>query len=241
MGTDIHFYVEVFNNGDWIPADKWEEDEEYESPVKRVDYKNRFYHSRNYDLFAILADVRNGRGFAGVKTSEGFNIISPPRGLPEDVCKEISELSEQWGLDGHSHSWLTVKELMAFDWTQTVKKCGLVNGGMYYSWNQYDRGNGEPPNEYCGDVSGPGVNIVSEEKMSQLISAMKDKLIEEGITHYRRELLEQIKNELNHTYCSVEWEQPYHKVARLFLSDCLPRLWRLGEYDKVRIVFWFDN
>jgi hypothetical protein len=29
---------------------------------------------RNYDLFAILADVRNWRGFAGVD-----------RGLPEDV------------------------------------------------------------------------------------------------------------------------------------------------------------
>lgn len=241
MGTDIHFYVEVFNGAAWVTADKWEEDKDEDSPVKYVDYRKRFYHNRSYDLFAILADVRNGHGFAGVKTSDGFTPISPPRGLPEDVCKEIAELSEQYGIDGHSHSWLTVKELMAFDWTQTVKKCGLVNGEMYYKWNQYNSGKGEPPEEYYGGVGGPGVNIVSEEKMSQLISEMKDKLIEEGITHYRRELLEQIKKELNYTYCSVEWEQPYHKVARFFLSDCLPRLWQLGEPDKVRVVFWFDN
>jgi hypothetical protein len=239
MGTDIHFYVEVFNNGDWVTADKWEEDKDEEQPVKYVN--NQFYHDRNYDLFAILADVRNGRGFAGVKTSDGFNPISHPRGLPNDACKEILELSKHWGIDGHSHSWLTVKELMAFDWTQTVKKCGLVSGEIYYSWNQYNRENGEAPEEYCGGVGGHGVIIVSEEEMSQLINEMKNKLIEAGVTYYRRELLEKIKSELNSTYCSVEWEQPYYKAARFFLSDCLPRLWRLGEPDKVRIVFWFDN
>jgi hypothetical protein len=39
---------------------------------------------RSYDTFAMLANVRNGRGFAGIKTSDGFPFIAEPRGLPDD-------------------------------------------------------------------------------------------------------------------------------------------------------------
>lgn len=44
--------------------------------------------SRNYDWFSILADVRNGIGFAGVKTGGRFSVISSPRGLPEDISND---------------------------------------------------------------------------------------------------------------------------------------------------------
>ena len=40
---------------------------------------------RSYNTFAMLADVRNGRGFAGIKTSDGFPVIHEPRGLPSDL------------------------------------------------------------------------------------------------------------------------------------------------------------
>ena len=64
MGCDIHFRVEKREGDQWVPAEtmipnRWYEsgDEEPETVPKR------FYASRNYSLFAILADVRNGRGF----------------------------------------------------------------------------------------------------------------------------------------------------------------------------------
>lgn len=78
MGCDIHFYVEKRINGIWQTADKWSADLDDDRPY--VDYDDRFYRDRNYDLFGILADVRNGRGFAGVTTGEGFVPIAAPQG-----------------------------------------------------------------------------------------------------------------------------------------------------------------
>ena len=33
--------------------------------------------------------------------------------LPDDVSVEIEDLSDEWGMDGHSHNYLTLKELMS--------------------------------------------------------------------------------------------------------------------------------
>lgn len=40
-------------------------DEQDEDDPRLGCYHDRWYSGRNYDLFAMLADVRNGRGFAG--------------------------------------------------------------------------------------------------------------------------------------------------------------------------------
>lgn len=40
---------------------------------------------------------------------------------------------------------------------------------------------------------------------------------------------------------SMDWSVHYYEVASDFLSETLPRLWRLGQPEDVRIVFWFDN
>jgi len=74
MGTDIHPIVQVRREGTWqnvtIP-----EDGRY----------GNILDGRWYDLFAILGNVRNGRGFAGVVTGSGFVPISDCRGIPEDA------------------------------------------------------------------------------------------------------------------------------------------------------------
>lgn len=109
MGCDIHFYVERQEADRWITCDTWEQEDD----ALRVPHKKKaFYSNRNYDLFAILADVRNG---------EGFNPIAPPRGVPEDCCEEYRAAVERWSGDGHSHSFFTVAELMAYDWTQCTR------------------------------------------------------------------------------------------------------------------------
>jgi hypothetical protein len=137
MGCDIHFYVQKQMNCVWVSADRWEPnkyaDDEGE-PKLAIPYEKRFYSGRNYDLFGILADVRNGRGFAGLDTGDGFVPIDDPRGLPVDVSEPVKADSDRWDGDGHSHSWFTVAELLAYDWTQTTKHRGYLPAAKFWRW-----------------------------------------------------------------------------------------------------------
>lgn len=80
MGCDIHGWVEEKVRGKWIATNEFRE----------------HARERNYLRFAALAAVR-GEGPA-------------PRGLPSDVSDTAGYDSECWDSDGHSHSWLTLKE-----------------------------------------------------------------------------------------------------------------------------------
>lgn len=98
MGCDIHFYVEVKHGERWqhhSVRDRYEDANQDEDGYRPIDYKRYFkdplYVGRNYDLFAILADVRNGSGFAGCDTGDGYEPISMPRGLPSDASPEVLE------------------------------------------------------------------------------------------------------------------------------------------------------
>lgn len=220
MGCDIHLYVEVRQvDGSWKSADEWAKDED---GYVYVPYEKQFYNGRNYDLFAILADVRNGRGFAGIKTGEGFNPISAPRGIPADVSPEVKAKSDDWGGDGHSHSWHTVADLLAFDWTQTTINQGWINGPIYARW-QLDPS--DPPETYCGGVSGGSIKHVSMDEMKALVAACP----------------EGDYSSLRDTYCLASWGIRYCDAAPYFWSNTIPRLLHLGKPEDVRIVFWFDN
>ncbi|MEC0035902.1 hypothetical protein P4L29_15740 [Bacillus cereus] len=127
MGCDIHAYVEVKRypyqdekreNGVWINADKWTVNQEQvlhpEDDQRHmiIDYDDHIYKGRNYYLFATLANVRNGKGFTP---------ISEPKGLPVDVSPEMKKISDYWDRDGHSHSYLTLKELLSFNWDEVIE------------------------------------------------------------------------------------------------------------------------
>lgn len=93
MGCDIHFKCEIKKGGKWeINTDKvfpnpyYEKNSEYE--WQKDEFQDSPDDGRNYDWFAILADVRNGYGFAGVSTGSGFDVIAEPKGLPEDLSEE---------------------------------------------------------------------------------------------------------------------------------------------------------
>jgi hypothetical protein len=129
MGTDIHLYVETRKDGVWyLPTEpnpwheKYPEDKD-ERPTRPVDGG---YDSRNYSLFAILADVRNGRwGEAPTRP------ISEPRGVPDDASEAYrAESGDDWG---HSYSWFTLTELLAHDWDgEHADNTALVHpGGMF--------------------------------------------------------------------------------------------------------------
>ncbi len=139
MGTDIHMITQVQD-----PSGVWR-------TVPGV-----AFHDRNYNTFAQLAGVRNGRGFAGCDLGAGFIPITEPRGLPEDVSKWLEGESDGGddALGDHNHSWLLLSELLAYDTTQTTILRGIISISQYRAWDRVSQ-----PDSWCGGTSGPGVRV----------------------------------------------------------------------------------
>jgi hypothetical protein len=234
MGCDIHLYVERRNGQGWESCDVWEKSE-YEPHEMTVPYGKHFYSDRSYDTFSILANVRNGYGFAGTDTGEGFVPIAAPRGLPDDLSPQLA--AEAAIFLEHTPSWLTAKELMDYDWTQITTKRGWLSGPQYADWIEYQRGEGEGPRAWCGGISGGGVEHISEDEMAKRVAAVQE--LFKGANY--KDLQQALKGRLGSMYCQVSWQIPYYRAASGFLSRVMPRLWRLGKPEDVRIVFWFDS
>jgi len=220
MGCDIHFFVEKFDGKKWVSVDKWRPCK-YEPSVMTIPRDKRFYTDRNYRLFAMLADVRNGWGAAGVVTGAGVKPISIPRGLPADVSPEIRAASNEHGIGGHSHSWLMLSELKAYDWHgQITRLRGVVDPEQYTVFKAEGK-----PREWSGGVIGYGVRYVSNNTMDKIIAGKI-----------------QPRNEVEY-YTEVWWEETYAHCAGSFLTETMPKLEALskGHDDSVRVVFFFDN
>jgi hypothetical protein len=245
MGCDIHLFVEKKVRGRWVTAENWVPESEEGSPTSNfhVPYEQSFYHGRNYNLFAILADVRNGVEFAGCDTGNGFVPISAPKGLPNDCCREIRDEANKWGGDGHSHSWVTLSELLSYDWTRTTKERAFVSGPYFFRWTNRDLlDRNEGPDEYCGGVAGPGVKLISEDQMKEEIKKLTENITTaSGNMNIWDRKEKAVKDGLSNTYCRVDWELPYFTACREFWCNTVPRLLHLGKPEDVRIVFWFDN
>lgn len=227
MGCDIHCYAERKNkDGKWeIVGNKEKEEDGWIN----IDYEP--YVNRNYHLFSILANVRNGIGFAGCKTGEGFNTISNPKGVPSDASEEYSSIAEQWDSNGHSHSYFTLRELLDYDWTQTTQLQGCVDMVTWEKFSLY--GKKDFPQNYCGMISGNSIEHISEEEADKLF---------EGLS--RKERIEVAKLHTN-KYALAKWTIKYSQCVDSFLSDTITELLKLAGgtkgIDDIRIVFFFDN
>jgi hypothetical protein len=131
MGCDIHLFAEkkmvpkwgqFWKSPKWVSIDKYTRNPDFgqyegerEFEVARED---RIYtDGRNYNLFCALAGVRSYQ-FTGEPP-----VVSEPKGLPDDCCPEIIQEAKNWGSDGHTHSWLTLKEMEDFDWSPYGATC----------------------------------------------------------------------------------------------------------------------
>lgn len=229
MGCDIHLFIEIKNEADqWVHHDwrakhKDGEDEDG-SPIYNYEslFKDPFDVGRNYNLFAVLADVRNGRGFAGVDSGDALNTISDPRGMPIDVTSEVSEEADSWGDDGHSHSYHTLATLELFDWNQVSIQRGIVDADGFRTLTE----NGSP-NAWCGGVGGGRVKMINNAEMQTEVDRIKDGGNVATISHL---------------YTRVQWEEKYADCFPYFVNTFIPALRQLcGDPDRCRIVFWFDN
>ena len=199
MGCDIHgvFQAKDKQSGKW------------------VDIEHCYDENRHYQLFAVLAGVRNGYGFAGCKTGDAITPISEPRGFPEDFEVEgdghpIDDLLpmsspmrkyfskgdefEIW-MGDHSHSWLAADEIL--DWAAPrVTKYGVLSKSEYESWDKKSK-----PPSYCGDIFGREV-VVTDDPNS------------EGWTHVRVSWESELKDELGYFFDAVAGLKKLHGEVR---------------------------
>lgn len=264
MGSDIHLIVEARTGVE----SRWEQVEiTYPCPSCGSSGKSEHnadkkcwncngsgkasgYDDRSYDTFAILANVRNGYGFAGVPTGRGFVPISEPRGLPQDSTFE--EERDEYGdlvhwLGDHSRSWLTLAELLAYNWTQqTTEKQGVVPISEYAKWKA--EGGGWPKGGWSGGITGPMIFMVS--------NALADALVAEDIEGQitaKVEFAQQChwpklarREEYPRFYTTITWGTTYSEAAGGFYRYFLPALKQYADahgldYSQVRIVFGFDS
>lgn len=209
MGTDIHG---VFQKR---AGDLW------------VDVPSGYNRERHYDLFAHLADVRNGSGFAGIVTGARVEPIAEPRGLPSDfeliddnqhpisdeIASEWEKKSDWWEvgqtqplrwIGDHSHSWLTAEEILSHDFERKTWKTGVVAVELFREWDGVSS-----PKFYSGGVYGTNVRV-----------ADNPCLVAEDTTHVR-----------------VCWREGGDRFA--YFTDEVRKL--ADEHGEVRFVFGFDS
>jgi hypothetical protein len=91
---DLHCYAEKRIDAGWQPL-----------PAS-------FFGNRDYAVFGFLANVRN----YAMATP-----VAAPRGLPDDASSTVRKLYYNLGDDAHTASWLSVTELLEFDYDQAVE------------------------------------------------------------------------------------------------------------------------
>lgn len=168
MGTDIHAVFQVKKDGEW------------------VDIPSEFQEHRNYGLFGWLADVRNGRGFAGVLLGQPVVPLQKARGLPCDFTMRAHPNEKDYGGGNEYHrvprevfdaSWRakyadgTDEDLfvwmgyhdhgwLSFDEILAAPASKAWKTGVIdiASFNEWD-GQSPPPNGWSGSIGGRNVRV----------------------------------------------------------------------------------
>ena len=229
-------------------------------------YTRRAYSERDYNVFAILADVRNG----------GYEPISPPRGLPDDLSVELKEhldyveamTSEDWEkvdldedgawnyeLGDHSFTCFTYEELLSpAYWQKVIPSSGWVDPWSFGLLRQ-----GHHPN--------PDLFLNSFEDQAEFVShRFMARLLDSGRLvwttpppdeydwkprHYRikqprrpaRIGTTKVKARQPHYLTWADWEITYGEEAQDFLAKISEFMQAIGNPppSEVRLVMGFDN
>lgn len=107
MGCDIHIQVEYkkHNTVQWCAGNFYKRNKYFGTDPEEPEFVKMSLksESRNYNLFAVLADVRS---------NYSSKPICRPRGAPDDMSKETFVVLGKWAGDAHSTSYFTLDELL---------------------------------------------------------------------------------------------------------------------------------
>lgn len=206
------------------------------------------FSPRNYDLFAALAGVRNGRGFAGVYTGEPIVPIAEPRGIPEDADEDTLKcLSNE-----HTPSWLTLSELTSYNWDQGKRSGGIVSGEDYlllkkinpdnlYPWS--DAAQEKSPNmSVSGDIAGQGIRVFESGTAYETWLGVGSPWVPSWNDRFDHET--GLKPEIN-AFVRIDWFVPLRESISDEFFAGLEAMKELippgGTKGDVRLVFDFDS
>jgi hypothetical protein len=177
MGTDIHVLLEVSHRGE-----PWR-------PIKHMT-NGAWQGPRQYELFSLLANVRNRAGIGtrtwktGIKavTPDGEEVEAPgfwydtddgghqritpiaePRGVPDDASTTWRATVAMWQARGAEivTSWLDIDELLNTPlWDQIVIRDGFVTEEEYLAF----RDRAVTPELWASEVGGEGHRAVTIEE-----------------------------------------------------------------------------
>lgn len=247
MGCDIHMHVEKREKGAWRfvapkelgipiyedygnedgPNGFWEVEERWEEETGAA------WEPRNPNLFALLANVRNW--------NERIPPLDDPRGVPPDASSEYRNEVEEWGVDGHSHSYFTIAELREALTDRPVRQWGFFSdtrwipgGGVQlhslHRIRTHIEQHGNPP-DGVSYTTRPAPGVVYR--------------LPSGESFYVPDTVPTpiLSPEKMPTYELLEWFVPYR--------DLMPRFfYRLLDYieekiglppEDIRLLFFFDN
>lgn len=112
MGCDIHVHAERKEGDRWVHVE-----------VPLLDcghYKDEIFGGRQYGKFGFMAGVRN---------YSAITPLSEPRGVPDDASDETRSDYESWDMDAHSASWLSLQEMEAVNYEQSVEDRRCMRNG----------------------------------------------------------------------------------------------------------------
>lgn len=226
MGCDIHMNVEVRRNGRWtfveppVVHEPWNRD-----PAGR----KTWWGDRSYITFAVLAGVRADDGDPAP--------IDQPRGYPDDVDSEtmISADPSPRGQDhgDHSASWLTLDEVLAYDWDQEFEEQGVVDLAEYLAAQREKR----PPESWSRWVGGAKTTVRTVEETETWLQSTEGRMASLA-------LLTTLNTSRfgGEDFVQMEWTCRLSDRCESFLSwaRSLPSIVEAKPED-IRLVFSFDS
>jgi len=247
MGCDIHGFCEVYENGKWTMVGG------FEDVYDPKDIGDEPYTGRNYNLFSLLSGVRN---------HNNIKPIAELRGVPKDCSDNYRRIVEQYGIDGHSHSYLMLDELLMVDLEKLVNVNGVLSEETYHKAKL-----GKIPTSYSRGVSGPKHFSITNGQMDEVLTDRKKFVEKHGL-----ELLEKQKDAFKYSpdcpaaktaeksiaefksgaidpdsfifNTMFEWKEPLGDLVGVFFTKCVPAMLAQsssGDSIHVRYVFFFDN
>jgi hypothetical protein len=221
MGCDIHGYIEVKKNDlrfhGFVEVQKYASWDDWD-----MAFDIKAILGRNYGMFGLLFGVRD----------DVFSPVAKSRGLPENVSDEVKAASQAWGVDGHSHSWITIQEINAINWDE---RSNNLSSHVY----MFPEGSDEW-------TSGFGWSSALDQDEYDIIDT-GGSIQKDGITYKRLfetkgdslsgdwKLLFQIMNDLEKYYQA----QPRYEEVVESDNPVPPVVYH--DTSRVRLVVWFDN
>ncbi len=216
MGCDKYMqmimYAEVRENGAWkkvgniFPSAFIEMNDKLTDRV--CDERNIFL----YELFGWVTNKLNGYTV--------INPISELRGLPDDASDAIS--SNDYFRFGGFTSYLTLEEILNYNWDATISHIGRIPEKSYVNWKK----NGTYPARWDRHITGEDKKVITQFVMNGILDGSIQR--DDGVKYY----------------VAVEYEpKSYKEYCNFFCSTSLPLLMQLvpngGSYKDVRVVYTF--